>query len=136
LYKRHPVRRKVLLTFAFFASLAIGGAGALTLRHLISTDQAFITTHRWLTVFVGTVGLLLVSFIARNFRLRNLRVYGLVLLGISCGIFIEAVAYFKPDCKDDCQTYFLLKLAGCVILVVDGFSSYSIAAEEEAASND
>jgi hypothetical protein len=46
------------------------------------------------------------------------------VLGTACGIFLQAIIYFKNPCPDDCSTDFLLKLGGCVILMVDGFTSF------------
>ena len=93
-----------------------------------------------LTGSVGIIGLLFFSHIVRDTKVRNPRSYSLLVIGIACGIFLHAIIYFKADCADDCQTDFLLKLAGCVILVVDGFSSYYrkpvAAAKEESAPAD
>jgi hypothetical protein len=62
--------------------------------------------------------------IVHDIKIRKPRSYGLLVLGIACGIFLQAIVYFKNPCPDDCHTDFVLKLGACVILMVDGFGNF------------
>src|SRR5262249_54055781 len=75
--------------------------------------------------FVGSIALLLFGNIIYQAKRRNPRTYGLLVLGIACGIFLQAIFFFKNPCDDDCNTDFVLKLGGCLILMVDGFGSFN-----------
>jgi hypothetical protein len=50
--------------------------------------------------------------------------YGLFVIGIGLGLFVQSIALFPITCGDDCQTDFTLKLATFLILIVDGYSAH------------
>jgi cytochrome c oxidase assembly factor CtaG len=115
--------KKILLTVAALAGIAIGGSAAWILHYVLDANASFITGHNVLTALVGTLGLLFFAHIVHDIKIQKPRTYGLLALGIACGIFLQAIVYFKNPCPDDCHTDFVLKLGVCVILMVDGFSS-------------
>jgi len=94
-------------------------------HYILDVNAPYISNHKPLVMIVGTLGMLFFAKVVYESKIRNSRVYGLLVLGIACGIF-----HFKPSCilrnpcPDDCSTDFILKLGACVILMVDGFTSF------------
>ena len=116
--------KKILLAIAAFVGIAIGRFGAWIFHYVLDANASFITSHKWLAALVGTLGLLFFAHIVHQNKIKKPRTYGLLVLGIACGIFLQAIVYFRNPCPDDCHTDFVLKLGVCVILMVDGFSSF------------
>ena len=116
--------KKILLTVAALAGIAIGGSATWIFHYVLDANTSFITSHNVLVALVGTLGLLFFAHIVHDIKIQNPRTYGLLVLGIACGIFLQAIVYFKYPCPDDCHTDFVLKLGACVILMVDGFTSF------------
>jgi hypothetical protein len=115
--------KKVPLILGGLIGTAIGIFGASIFHHIINADATFITSHTCLTA-VGVLGLLYFANIVYSTKVIHPRSYGVFVLGVACGIFLEAIIYFKNPCKDGCSTDFLLKLGACVILMVEGFSAF------------
>jgi len=116
--------KKILLTVAAFVGVVTGGFGAWIFHYVLDANASFITAHKWPAALVGTLGLLFFANIVHHIKINKPRTYGLLVLGIACGIFLQAIIYFRNPCPDNCHTGFVLKLGACVILMVDGFSSF------------
>jgi len=116
--------KRVLFVIAVLVGGVIGGYGSWVFHYILDANAAFITRNKWLAAIVGSLSLLFVASIVHDTKHGNPRAYGLLVFGIACGIFVQAVFYFTNLCMDDCNTDFVLKLAACVILMVDGFGSY------------
>jgi hypothetical protein len=54
---------------------------------------------------------------------RNPRTYGLLALGIGCGIALQAISSIPLTSSDASHADFLLRLAAAVFLMVNGFGS-------------
>jgi hypothetical protein len=115
---------KILMGVAMLAGGLIGGYGAWIFHYILDVNAPYISNHKPLVMIVGTLGMLFFAKVVYESKIRNSRVYGLLVLGIACGIFIQAILYLKNPCPDDCSTDFILKLGACVILMVDGFTSF------------
>lgn len=115
---------KLALCVAALAGALIAVLGVSVFRHIIEADSAYIINNKTLVSIVGVLGLLFFSKVVHDARLSAPRFYGVFLLGVACAIFLQATIYFKASCSDDCGTDFLMKIAVCVIMMVDGFSGY------------
>jgi hypothetical protein len=102
----------------------IGVSGVWIFHYILDVNASYITSHKALTAIVGTLGMLFFANIVYSTKLSEPREYGLLVLGIACGIFLQAIIYLRNPCSDDCSTDFLPKLGACVILMVDGFTSF------------
>jgi len=123
------------MALAVLIGAATGAFGTWVFHYIIEANAAYINTHRPLVLVVGTLGLLAFSKVVYDIKGRNARSYGLLLIGLGCGIFIQAILYFKESCSDDCSTDFILKLVVCVIVIVDGLTHYSRKSETELPKN-
>lgn len=115
--------KKIIFVLAALTGATIGVLGVWIFHFIIEANAPFLTHHRWLAACVGAAGLLIFANIVYETRNRHPRTYGLFVLGIACGIFMQAIFYFPDVCPDACNTDFVLKLGACVILMVDGFAS-------------
>ena len=115
--------KKLVTVLSGLIGAAIGISGVWVFHFILDVNVVFITKHRILTAFVGTLGLLVFGNVVYSTKSSKPRSYGMLVLGIACGIFLQAIFYFKNPCPDDCSTDFLLKLGGCIILMVDGFTN-------------
>jgi hypothetical protein len=116
--------RRILMVIAALAGGLIGGFGSWIFHFILDANGQWIISHNVLAILVGSLALLFFAKGIYGTKIRNPRSYGLLVLGIACGIFIQAIIYFENPCPEDCKTDFVLKLAVCMILMVDGFSSY------------
>ncbi len=116
--------KKIILILACLVGALLGGFGAWILHFIIDVNVPFITSHTVLIGFVGTLGLLFFANAVYNIKADHPRAYGLLVLGVACGIFLQAVIYLKNPCPDDCTTDFDLKLGACAILMVDGLTAF------------
>jgi hypothetical protein len=117
--------RKLVLVISGAVGAVIGVGSVWVFHYILDANPAFITAHRVLCGFVGVGALLCIGQIAFSLRNEKPRIYGLFVMGVGAGLFVQAIALFPTVCGDDCQTDFTLKLATSLILIVDGYSSYS-----------
>jgi len=117
--------RKLVLVISGAVGAVIGVGSMWVFHYILDANPAFITAHRVLCGFVGVGALLVIGQTAFSLRNEKPRIYGLFVIGIAAGLFVQAIALFPTNCLDDCQTDFTLKLATFLILIVDGYSSYS-----------
>jgi hypothetical protein len=122
--KPHPVLRNIVLVLSVLLGCAIGGFGMWVFHFIIEADAQFLTNHRTLSAVVGIFGMLMFANIIWESKKRSPRGYGLLVLGIAVGIFLQSIIYFPGHCDAACSTDFTLKLGACLILMVDGFASF------------
>jgi hypothetical protein len=116
--------RKIVLVLAIIVGCVAGGGGGWIFHFVIEANAHFLTQHQWLSASVGVAMLLLLSRSVYESKRRSPRFYGLFVLGIAAGIFIQAIFFFPEACPELCNTDFKLKLGGCLILMVEGFGSF------------
>ena len=85
--------KKFLVVIAALCGGAFGDFGAWVFHYILDANADYITGHKWLVAFVGTAGLLFFGNIIHDTKIRSARIYGLLVLGIACGIFMQAIFY-------------------------------------------
>jgi peptidoglycan/LPS O-acetylase OafA/YrhL len=114
--------RKLILGVAILAGCLIG-AGAWVFHLIVDRNLHFLTSHPWLSSIVGAGFLLMLAKAVYDTKKRNPRVYGLLALGIGCGIALHAIGNIPLTSPDASHSNFLLRLAAAVFLMVNGFGS-------------
>jgi hypothetical protein len=113
--------RKLVLAVAIFAGCLIGAGGAWVFHVIIDRDLHFLTNNALLSSIVAAGFLLILAKAGYDTKKRNPRVYGLLALGIGCGIVLHAIGDISLTSSDASHSDFLLKLAAALFLMVNGF---------------
>ena len=93
--------KKIILILACLVGALLVGLGAWIFHFIIDVNVPFITSNTVLIGFVGTLGLPFFANAIYNIKADHPRAYGLLVLGVACGFFSQAVIYLKnpsPDC--------------------------------------
>jgi hypothetical protein len=116
--------KKVLFVIAALAGGLVGAQGAWVFHYVVSVDVRYLGQHPWQVRTFGLVMFLALANAIYAFKTHNSRFYGLFVLGIGIGVFLRSISSLPGSCPDACQADFIVQLAVCLILMVDGFSSF------------
>lgn len=83
--------KRVFFVIAVLVGGVIGGYGSWVFHYILDADAAFVTRNKWLAAIVGSLSPLFVASIVHDTKQGNPRAYGLLVFGIACGIFVQAV---------------------------------------------
>lgn len=118
------MRRKLVFVVAVLVGGLLGGEGAWVFHYVLNVDVQYLGQHPWLVGTFGLATFLMIANAAFGFKNANPRLYGLFVLGIGAGIFLQATSYLPVQCTDSCHTNLIVKLGACLLLMVDGFGSF------------
>jgi uncharacterized membrane protein YsdA (DUF1294 family) len=123
--KYRTMPKKVMLILAAVVGGLVGAIGTRVFRHVLDVDVRYLSQNPWL---VGTFGLIMFALIANaacQAKADHPRFYGLFVLGIGSAVFLQSIFSLPESCTESCQTNFQVNLGVCLILMVEGFGSFS-----------
>ena len=111
---------KVLLVCAIVMSCVFGVGMAWNFHEIIDGNFAFVTAHLWLSTMLGAAFLVILAKAIYDTVKDNPRAFGILMVITASGIVWQAVASIPASYSDTAHANLILKLAGALILMVNG----------------
>jgi FtsH-binding integral membrane protein len=114
--------KKVLLGCAIATGCAAGVSMAWNFHEIIEGNFGFITAHLWISMILGAAFLLMLAKAVFATHKDNPRGFGILMLVTASGIVLQSIADTPASYSDGAHASLILKLAGALILMVNGLS--------------
>ena len=93
-------------------------------HEIIDGNFEFVAAHLWLSMILGGAFLAMLAKAVYNAHKDNPRVLGILMLTTAIGIAFQAIAEIPVWYSDAAHAKLILKLAGAVILMVNGLNHF------------
>jgi hypothetical protein len=114
--------KKLLIGCAVVAGCIAGVGVAWNFHEIMVGNFEFVTAHLWLSMILGGAFLAMLARAVYDIQKDNPRVLGILMLATAIGIVFQAIAEIPASYSDTAHTILILKLAGAVILMVNGLN--------------